>query len=111
MSGNSSASPRQLPNRPNLRHLKDQAKDLLRGGEAVSLSDAQRQIAHSDTQFARFFNQVNEIAGRATDNRHPEILEDHDLTFGLEMCVAFGQTINPDDKPGLQCNKGTWGTF
>jgi len=47
MSGNSSASPRQLPNRPNLRHLKDQAKDLLRGGEAVSLSDAQRQIART----------------------------------------------------------------
>ena len=47
MSGNSSASPRQLPNRPNLRHLKDQAKDLLRDGEAVSLSDAQRQIART----------------------------------------------------------------
>ena len=47
MSGNSSASPRQLPNRPNLRHLKDQAKDLLRGGQAVSLSDAQRQIART----------------------------------------------------------------
>ena len=45
MSGNSSASPRQLPSRPNLRHLKDQAKDLLRVGEAVSLSEAQLKIA------------------------------------------------------------------
>ena len=45
MSGNSSASPRQLPSRPNLRHLKDQAKDLLKAGDAVSLSEAQLKIA------------------------------------------------------------------
>src|SRR6478752_1467204 len=45
MSGNSSATPRQLPSRPNLRYLKDQAKDLLKAGEAVSLSDAQLKIA------------------------------------------------------------------
>jgi hypothetical protein len=34
-----------LPERPNLRHLKDQAKDLLKAGHAQSLSDAQLQIA------------------------------------------------------------------
>jgi ankyrin repeat protein len=38
-------SPRPLPNRPNLRHLKDQAKDLLKAGEAQSLTDAQFRIA------------------------------------------------------------------
>jgi hypothetical protein len=38
-------SPRPLPDRPNLRHLKDQAKDLLRAGEAASLADAQLKIA------------------------------------------------------------------
>ena len=37
--------PRSLPDRPNLRHLKDQAKDLLKSGKAKSLSDAQFQIA------------------------------------------------------------------
>jgi ankyrin repeat protein len=37
--------PRPLPERPNLRHLKDQAKDLLKAGEAESLTDAQFQIA------------------------------------------------------------------
>ena len=37
--------PRPLPDRPNLRHLKGQAKDLLKAGEAKSLSDAQFQIA------------------------------------------------------------------
>jgi hypothetical protein len=34
-----------LPERPNLRHLKDQAKDLLKRGEATSIADAQFQIA------------------------------------------------------------------
>jgi ankyrin repeat protein len=38
-------APRPLPDRPNLRHLKDQAKDLLKAGAAASLADAQFQIA------------------------------------------------------------------
>jgi ankyrin repeat protein len=38
-------APRPLPDRPNLRHLKDQAKDLLKNGDAVSLADAQFKIA------------------------------------------------------------------
>jgi ankyrin repeat protein len=38
-------APRPLPDRPNLRHLKDQAKDLLKAGAAESLADAQFQIA------------------------------------------------------------------
>ena len=37
--------PRPLPERPNLRHLKDQAKDLLKSGGAESLTDAQFKIA------------------------------------------------------------------
>lgn len=36
---------RQLPEHPNLRHLKDQAKDLLKASRAASLADAQFQIA------------------------------------------------------------------
>ena len=38
-------APRSLPDRPNLRHLKDQAKDLLKAGAAKSLADAQFSIA------------------------------------------------------------------
>jgi len=34
-----------LPDRPNLRHLKDQAKDLVKSGKASSIADAQFQIA------------------------------------------------------------------
>jgi Ankyrin repeats (3 copies)/Ankyrin repeat len=36
---------RSLPEHPNLRHLKDQAKDLLKAGEAVSITDAQFKVA------------------------------------------------------------------
>ena len=36
---------RSLPDRPNLRHLKDEAKALVKAGEAASLAQAQFQIA------------------------------------------------------------------
>jgi len=45
MSTNPHGAPRSLPDRPNLRHLRDQAKDLLKAGAAESLTDAQLQIA------------------------------------------------------------------
>src|SRR6266404_1808744 len=45
MSTNPQCPPRPLPDRPNLRHLKDQAKDLLKAGDADSLTDAQFKIA------------------------------------------------------------------
>ncbi len=40
-----SESPRPLPEHPNLRHLKDQAKALLKAGQAASLTEAQLKIA------------------------------------------------------------------
>jgi hypothetical protein len=45
MSSKPNGATHALPNRPNLRHLKDQAKDLLKAGGAASLADAQFQIA------------------------------------------------------------------
>lgn len=47
MSTHPEDAPRPLPDRPNLRHLKDQAKDLLKAGGAESLSDAQFKTARS----------------------------------------------------------------
>ena len=41
----SKGAQRRLPERPNLRHLKDQAKDLVNSGQAASLSEAQLKIA------------------------------------------------------------------
>jgi|SRR5579859_1447841 len=45
MPTDSSEVPRPLPEHPNLRHLKDQAKDLFRAGGAASIAEAQFQIA------------------------------------------------------------------
>ena len=45
MSTDSQEAPRPLPDRPNVRHLKDQAKDLLKTGVAASITDAQFKIA------------------------------------------------------------------
>ena len=45
MSIDRSDAPRPLPDRPNLRHLKDQAKDLLKAGAAASIADAQFKVA------------------------------------------------------------------
>jgi ankyrin repeat protein len=45
MSTDSPEIPRPLPDRPNLRHLKDQAKDLFKAGGAASLTHAQFKIA------------------------------------------------------------------
>jgi ankyrin repeat protein len=40
-----SDTPRSLPDRPNLQHLKNQARDLLKAGDAASLSEAQLGVA------------------------------------------------------------------
>jgi hypothetical protein len=45
MSTHSPDTPQPLPARPDLRHLKDQAKDLGKAGNAKSITDAQFQIA------------------------------------------------------------------
>src|SRR5260370_2324717 len=45
MSTDSPEVPRSLPVRPNIRHLKDQAKDLLKAGDAASIAEAQFKIA------------------------------------------------------------------
>jgi hypothetical protein len=45
MSSRSEEPARELPANPDLRHLKDQAKDLVKAGEAESLARAQFQLA------------------------------------------------------------------
>lgn len=47
MPGKSSGASRALPPRPNLRHLKDQAKELVKTGAAASLAQAQLAVARS----------------------------------------------------------------
>ena len=45
MSNQSFRAARTLPDHPNLRHLKDQAKRLLKASNARSLADAQLKVA------------------------------------------------------------------
>jgi ankyrin repeat protein len=45
VSTNTQDPPRPLPDRPNLRHLKNQAKDLFKAGAAESITEAQFKIA------------------------------------------------------------------
>jgi ankyrin repeat protein len=45
MSNHAPQEPRTLPERPNLRHLKDQARELHKAGQAASLTEAQLHIA------------------------------------------------------------------
>jgi hypothetical protein len=47
MSTNPEGEPRALPSRPNLRHLKDQARDLVRTGAATSLAAALFTVARA----------------------------------------------------------------
>jgi len=47
MPTHSDPPPRPLPDRPNLRHLKDQAKALLKAGQAASLAAAQFAVART----------------------------------------------------------------
>ena len=47
MPAESTESSRQLPDRANLRHLKDEAKALLKAGKAASLSEAQLKVART----------------------------------------------------------------
>src|SRR5688500_9391127 len=64
MSNHTSGATRALPERPSLRHLKDQAKDLLKSGGAVTLADAQFQVARSYgfTSWPKLKAHVNSLA-------------------------------------------------
>jgi len=60
----SSESPRTLPEHPNLRHLKDQAKALLKAGQAASLTEAQLKIArvYGFPSWRRLKGHVDEVS-------------------------------------------------
>ena len=96
MSTDPQAAPRPLPDRPNLRHLKDQAKDLLKAGAAASLTDAQFKIArlYGFASWPKLKAHVDSLGGdRATQagDRHqrPRSRQDHDdAQPGAAQCSA-----------------------
>src|SRR5688500_5714343 len=74
-----SETPGHLPDQPNLRHLKAQAKDLGRFGTAASITDAQFQIArrYGFSSWPRLKAHVDEIVAadalqRAMDKEDAE---------------------------------------
>jgi hypothetical protein len=82
----------QLPDRPNLRHLRDQARDLVRSGAVPTLADAQFQIAR---QYG--------FASWAKLKQHVESLNDADR---LRQAIRSNDLARVDDlltsKPELR---------
>ena len=80
----------QLPHRPNLRHLRDQAKDLVRSGAAPGVADAQFQVArqYGFPSWAKLKNHVESLekAGQLT-----QAIASNDLARVQELL-----TTNPE---------------
>jgi ankyrin repeat protein len=82
----------QLPDRPNLRHLKDQAKDLLDRGEAESLADAQFKIAR-----------LYEFASWPKLKAHVDSLEKDAQLAALKAEIAqLARAVDRDDLARVQ---------
>jgi len=80
-------SPRPLPERPNLRHLKDQARALYKSGGAESLTQAQFRIAreYGFTSWARLKAHVESL-GRAGQLK--TAIDDNDFTAVVRLMTA-----------------------
>jgi len=92
--GNDSADrpSRELPDRPNLRHLKDEAKSRVKSGEFAKLSDAQFAIAR-EFGFASWQKLHHHVEDMALRNLADDAFERDDL-------VAFFAAVR-NDRPAL----------
>jgi hypothetical protein len=77
----------QLPERPNLRHLRDQAKDLVRTGTAPTLADAQFQIARQ-YGFASWPRLKQHIESLEKAGQLKQAINSNDLTRVHELLTA-----------------------
>jgi hypothetical protein len=68
----------QLPERPNLRHLKDQARDLVRSGAAATLAAAQFQLAR-DYGFASWAKLRQHVESLEKAGELRQAIRGHDL--------------------------------
>src|SRR5689334_18965824 len=59
--------PRVLPARPNIEHLKNEAKDLVAAGKAAKLVDAQRDLAR-DYGFASWTKLKRRVDALSSDS-------------------------------------------
>jgi hypothetical protein len=84
MSSTPQGSPRQLPDHPDLRHLKDQARDLLKAGQAASLAKAQFQIARQ-YGFASWPKLKTHIESLKTVGQLKQAIDSNDLERVKEL--------------------------
>lgn len=70
--------PRPLPARPDLRHLKDQAKDLLRSGGATSLANALFAVAR-EYGFASWTKLKNHVEARLAIGQLADAIDADDV--------------------------------
>jgi ankyrin repeat protein len=90
MSSTPQGSPRPLPEHPDLRHLKDQAKALLRAGRAASLANAQLQVARQ-YGFASWPKLKAHVESLQTVGQLKRAIDSNDLERVKEM-----MTRNPE---------------
>jgi 1-acyl-sn-glycerol-3-phosphate acyltransferase len=87
MSRDSPGTPRPLPVRPNLQHLKAQAKDLVKAGAAKSISEAQFQVARL-YGFASWPRLKAHIEALTTREAQPDQLTPTALVAAITMFLA-----------------------
>jgi hypothetical protein len=90
MSSAPQGSPRQLPEHPDLRHLKDQARALLRAGQATSLANAQFQISRQ-YGFASWSKLKAHVESLRTVGQLKQAIDSNDLDRVKQM-----MTSNPE---------------
>src|SRR5262249_6323008 len=90
MSSDPQGAPRPLPERPDLRHLKDQAKDLLRAGQATSLAKAQFQIARQ-YGFASWPKLKAHVESLQTVGQLKQAIDTNDLERVKELMIRYSE--------------------
>jgi Skp family chaperone for outer membrane proteins len=85
MSAHPPQASRSLPERPDLRHLKNQAKDILKAGNAASLTDAQRKLAREiDKKTSALNHDADDIQSEYRDEQE-DLMQTFDRKFRLVL--------------------------
>jgi ankyrin repeat protein len=101
MSSTPQESPRPLPAHPDLRHLKDQAKDLLRAGQAASLAKAQLQIArqYGFANWPKLKKHVESLSKSATSMH--TLVAQNNVQAMQEAVARDPDSVNEPNESGL----------
>lgn len=95
MSTQSSPFPRPLPERPNLRHLKDQARDLYKSGGAESLTQAQFRVAR-EYGFASWARLKAHVESLDRTGQLKTAIQGNNVERVTELITAYPTLIHQD---------------